>query len=76
MFLVAFDFWNGSGGIAFSELLDMAPRLVRAAAELMEAGCLDAQAQGGTQGDAQGSAIEAWIARWTPAEGGTTPPRR
>jgi hypothetical protein len=58
MLLVAFDFWNGSGGASFSDILRLAPRLVRAIAGLMEARHVDSDA------------IEIWIACWSPPNAG------
>lgn len=57
MLLVAFDFWNGSGGASFNDVVGLAPRLVRAIAGFMEARHIDTDA------------IEMWIACWSPPKG-------
>jgi hypothetical protein len=53
--LVAFDFWNGSGDVGFSEVLGLPPRLVTAISALMAAHCADTS-----------EALAEWIDRWSP----------
>lgn len=58
--LVAFDFWNGSGEVAFGHVLSLPPRLVAAIAALMAAHCADTT-----------EALADWIDRWSPGDGGS-----
>jgi hypothetical protein len=55
MLLVAFDFWNGSGGVGFVDVLNLPPRLVSAVSALMAA-----------HGTDTSEALTAWIDRWSP----------
>lgn len=53
--LVAFDFWNGSGDVAFGDVLNLPARLVTAIAALMAA-----------HGASSSQALLEWIERFSP----------
>ena len=54
MLLVAFDIWNGTGAVPFTEILNLPPRLVRAVAGVMEASVSD-----------DPDALGGWMSRWS-----------